>query len=385
VARYVEPVPLPLTSHALLALLALLAVAAPICALVLWTRVRGPRALRVLQRLSMLVLSQLTAILLVAAALNDWGYFYGSWSELFGSTFSAQHVTAQHAGGLQRQPEVTVLAKYAWQTGKPRADVGDVIHVRLSAPRSGVASMEGYVYLPPQYFQSQWSSTSFPAVLTLTGYPGNPLNLVRRLKYPDRLLTQIQSGDAGPMVLVMLRPTVANPRDTECTNVPEGPQAETFFAQDVPADIASRFRVRVGDWGAIGDSVGAYCALKLTMKYSTTYRAAVSLSGYFAAADDATTGDLFNGDEQLRDLDDLSWRLRHLPPPPISALLTVGHDEEGGRADQQARDFMSLVEPPMSVDTLFTSVGGHNFRAWSELLPRALSWLSTGLTTSAAQ
>ena len=34
----------------------------------------------------MLGLSQVTAVLLVAALLNDYGYFYGSWAELLGGS-----------------------------------------------------------------------------------------------------------------------------------------------------------------------------------------------------------------------------------------------------------------------------------------------------------
>ena len=44
----------------------------------------GPRVLRAATRVALLGLSQVTAVLLVAALLNDYGYFYGSWSELLG-------------------------------------------------------------------------------------------------------------------------------------------------------------------------------------------------------------------------------------------------------------------------------------------------------------
>ena len=68
----------------LLVLLGLLMVALPVTTLVLWPRVRGPRLLRSGVRLSLVGASQVTAVLFVAAALNDYGYFYGSWSDLFG-------------------------------------------------------------------------------------------------------------------------------------------------------------------------------------------------------------------------------------------------------------------------------------------------------------
>ena len=52
--------------------------------LLVWSHARGPRPLRAVARLSLLAASQITAVLFVAAAVNDYGYFYGSWSELFG-------------------------------------------------------------------------------------------------------------------------------------------------------------------------------------------------------------------------------------------------------------------------------------------------------------
>ena len=39
-------------------------------------------------------------------------------------------------------------------------------------------------------------------------------------------------------MLVMVRPTVAAPRDTECTDVPAGPQALAFFAPKVAVMVA---------------------------------------------------------------------------------------------------------------------------------------------------
>ena len=50
------------------------------------------------------------------------------------------------------------------------------------------------------------------------------------MKYPDVLLSQLDAHRAQPMVLVMLRPTVVPPRDTECTDVPAGPQTLTYLS-----------------------------------------------------------------------------------------------------------------------------------------------------------
>jgi hypothetical protein len=79
----------------LVILLAILAVALPVATVLLWARLPGPRAVRTATRLSLVGASQVAAVLLVAAVLNDYGYFYSSWSDLLGrSGPAAERTTA---------------------------------------------------------------------------------------------------------------------------------------------------------------------------------------------------------------------------------------------------------------------------------------------------
>jgi S-formylglutathione hydrolase FrmB len=188
------------------------------------------------------------------------------------------------------------------------------------------------------------------------------------------------------MVLVMLRPTVVPPRDTECTDVPAGPQVETFLAQDVPVALRDSVRVSPVGWGAIGDSTGGYCAAKLAMLHSDVFTAAVTLSGYFHTLRDSTTGDLWGGSRVLWNLNNLEWRLRHLPPPPVSLLVTTAKDEAGSSGYADNRRFLVLAHTagaPLRVDSLVLDHGGHNFTTWNAELPRALSWLTQRLPAPA--
>ncbi len=89
----------------------------------------------------------------------------------------------------------------------------------------------------------------------LTGYPGTASALVDKLRYPRTAHELAGAGRMRPMILVMLRPTVAPPRDTECVDVPGGPQTESFFAKDLPEAVSSHYRVNkgrgAGAWWAI--------------------------------------------------------------------------------------------------------------------------------------
>src|SRR5690348_15762721 len=60
----------------------LLTIAAPIGCLLLWGRVRGPAAVKVTQRIAMIVVCQLTALFAVGLSINDSRDCYDTWSDL---------------------------------------------------------------------------------------------------------------------------------------------------------------------------------------------------------------------------------------------------------------------------------------------------------------
>ena len=383
----------------LVILLAILAVALPVTTVLVWGRLPGPRGVRTALRLALVGASQVAAVVLVAALLNDYGYFYSSWSDLLGrGSTTAQRTTAlpgramaaagpgaATAGDPPAASTVASLPDPGWSTKAQWATRGRVESVTISGVRSRLAS-HAFVYLPPEYFQAAYRHRAFPAAQVFTGFPGTDLNLLKGLDFPARQLAEVRAHRARPMVLVMMRPSVSYPRDTECTDVPAGPQALTFFAQDVPLAVATAFRVQSRGWGAIGDSTGGYCAAKLAMLHSDTFAAAVTLSGYFHTLRDGTTGDLWDGSRVLSNLNNLEWRLRHLPPPPVSVLVTTAKDEAGSSGYADSRRFLTLAHTagaPLSVTALVLDHGGHNFSTWNAELPQAISWLSHHLPAAA--
>jgi enterochelin esterase-like enzyme len=378
---------MPLLGWPLVLLLGSLLVLAIGATVVAWSRVRGPRALRVTQRVLLIGSTQALIVLLLAAGANNYGYFYGSWSDLVGgSSQAAVQVPVAPGGRTPRQGHVgaartiPVISKgeTSWSSPGQWATRGRVDTVTVHGARTGL-STQVLVYLPPQYFQPAWSHRTFPAVEVMTGYPGVVANLLQRQHYPDTLLSQIESHKANPMVLVMLRPTVAPPRDTECTDVPGGPQALTYLSEDVPTSMESAYRVRPMGWGAMGDSTGGYCAVKLAMARSDVFTAAVSLSGYYHTLRDTTTGDLWGGSSVVRNLNNPEWLLAHQPAPPISVLATMGTAEQGHTGISDTRHFLSLVKAPMSVTSVIIPGGGHNFHTWSTVMGPAFDWLSKHL------
>jgi enterochelin esterase-like enzyme len=417
-----------LTSGAFQVLMICVAVAGLAGVVWAWPRVGGRRGRHLAGRVGLLVGSQLLVVTAFLTCLNGYFGFVSTWSQLVGT--GRQPIAASGTGrasasapaaaepsflitGVQpgpgphgrlltaqapaRPPGCCRPGSGRPGSGRPGntpasghhpagpgpAVTGRLLQVSMTGPGTGISVGSDYVYLPPQYFQPAYARARFPVVPALTGYPGSAWTLAARLGLPAEAARLVAAGRLPPAVYVMMGSGPALPRDTECTNVPAGPQVETFFAADVPRLIEQHFRVQVGasGWSALGYSTGGYCAAKLAMLNPYQFRSAVSVAGYYIALRDDTTGNLYGGSLGYRHENDLDWRLRNLPAPPVSLLVTsskVGEETYPGTLA-----FLRLVRPPMRVYSLILPEGGHNYGTWSRELPQCLVWLGARITPPA--
>jgi len=371
----------------------------------LWPRLARQRASQIAARLGLILLSQTILLAAFAAYANDTFGFFSSWSALLGTgheqlaatsssviapaasatplTVTGSSFGTMFRGGAVFGSDVSFrLAGVA--PGRPAlearaAAAGVVLRVTIHGEYTGIVAADDYVFLPPQYFQPAFRAMRFPVILTFTGYPNDPLNLMRLLNLPAIAARLGAAGRIGPAIYVMVNPSVALPRDTECTNIPAGLQVATFFGTDVPLAIERTFAATASrsGWAAIGYSTGAYCAVKMAMLYPGQFTAAVGLSGYYVADKDRTTGDLYGGSLGYRHENDLEWRLTHLPAPPVSVL--VASSASGEKSLPNTLAFIRLVKPPLSGYALILPRGGHNYYTWRRELPQSLEWLSRRL------
>lgn len=409
-----------LTSGFFMGLMTAVALGSVAATVWLWPRFASQRIGIVAARFGMIAASQILVLAAVLVFINGYFAFFGSWSALFGGGGTAPAAAAQaatssrpvvvtgsdlgpvpggsalpetangrlaakppHVGAKSPPPgNVAVAPGLDLKGGATAAarSVGKILQMTVTGEHTGVVSADDYVYLPPQYFQPAYAHSRFPVVLALTGYPNDPWSIVRWLDLPSTAARLVAEGKVRPAVYVMMNVSVALPRDTECTNVPEGPQAETFLAQDVPLAVERTFRVQAGrtGWAVLGYSTGGYCAAKLAMMYPYQFSSAVSMAGYYTALKDSTTGNLYGGSTAFQNENSLDWRLAHLPAPPVSVLVTsskVGeHDLPG------TLTFLHLIHPPMHGYSLILAQGGHNYGTWVRQLPQSLEWLNQRLT-----
>ncbi|MER8045677.1 alpha/beta hydrolase-fold protein [Streptomyces sp. NPDC094032] len=368
-----------LTSNKVLVVAVALAVVLFVATVWLWPRLARGGWRAVLGRIGLLLATQLALFASVGLAANNSFLFYGSWADLFGQE-QDMGVVVDHSAGSKDVKVVGTQAMDVPGGGRPSVG-GQIQKIVIAGERSRIDS-QAYVYLPPEYFQQRYAKSTFPAAVVLTGYPGTAENLLKGLKYPKTAFQQAKDKKMQPMILVMLRPTVAPPRDTECVDVPGGPQTETFFAEDLPTAISQTYRVgtQPRNWGFMGNSTGGYCALKIAMHHPDRFSAAAGFSAYYRAADDVTTGDLFHGDQAAMKRADLLWSLDHLPQGKSSFLVTTSLHGEGNLKGTRA--FIKKVKDPSSVSSITLESGGHNFNTWNREIPPGLVWMSGKLSAS---
>lgn len=347
----------------------------------LWPRLARRNWRAVSGRVGLLLGTQLALFASVGLAANQAFGFYASWADLFGQE-KDQGVVVNHTGlGGSGGPLEVVDTAREWSgrfpatdrrsgpEGRHRRPYDENRHSRVCVPAAGVLSAA----VPHAYVS---------AAVVLTGYPGTAQALVDKLHYPRTAQELAKSGRMQPMILVMLRPTVAPPRDTECVDIPGGPQTETFFAKDLPDAVLAHYRVgrKPGSWGIIGDSTGGYCALKLAMHHPGSYAAGAGLSPYYKAPTDPTTGDLFRGDKALRNRADLWWCIKHLPAPDTSLLVTSSRIGESNY--KSTLKFIERVQATKltRISSIILESGGHNFNTWRREIPATLQWISGRLS-----
>ncbi|KND28825.1 MULTISPECIES: alpha/beta hydrolase [Streptomyces] len=347
----------------------------------LWPRLARHGWRAVGGRIAVLLATQVALFASVGLVANQAFGFYASWADLLGRE-SGQGVVVDHDGADTGGPLRVVDTQPLNGAGGARPQVGGQIQKVEIVGRTTRIATPAYVYLPPEYFQARYRTRTFPAAVVLTGYPGTAEALVKGLHYPRTARGLAREGTAQPMILIMLRPTVAPPRDTECVDVPGGPRTESFFARDLPDAVGHHYRVgrRPGSWGIVGDSTGGYCALKLAMHHPRVYAAGAGLSPYYKAPSDPTTGDLFQGDKTSRNEADLFWYLAHRPAPDTSLLVTSSKQGETNYKD--TLKFIETVEEkqPTRISSIILDSGGHNFNTWRREIPATLQWLSGRLS-----
>ncbi|MFI6012832.1 alpha/beta hydrolase [Streptomyces sp. NPDC051243] len=366
-----------LTGTPFLYTLIALCVAAVALPLVLWSRVRGPRAVRATARLLMVLFAQGTAVALVFTMVNNSNQLYDSWGDLLGTSDhvrEAADLGASGTGGiaLEKLPKVKQTFKQGKGPGM-RAE-GGVLVTHLKGRVSGVHA-EVNVWLPPQYHEPAYRNHRFPVVEVLPGYPGSSKAWYGTMDAPEQLAPLMRSGQIEPFIIVSPRTTLLPGKDTGCANIAGKVNADSWISIDVPKMVMDNFRAQAAPdgWAVAGYSAGAHCAAKLAVAHPDRYRAAVSMSGYNDPA--AVPQSLAGKSRALRAANNPYVLLKESRVPPRVALYLSGQPKDGYEA---ALALQRVAKAPTTVDVVFIpkSAGGHTMALWKPQVVPAFRWLT---------
>ncbi|MFJ6557352.1 alpha/beta hydrolase [Streptomyces luteogriseus] len=366
-----------LTGTPFLCTLVVLSVAALVLPLVLWSRIRGPRALRAAARALMLLFAQGTAVALVFTLVNNANNLYDNWADLLGTgdhVQQAANLGADGTGGiaLRRLPRVRQTFEPAGGPGTGAA--GGVRVTQLRGRVSGV-NAEVYVWLPPQYGEPAYLHHTFPVVELLPGYPGSAKAWFGSLHAHEQLEPLMRSGQVAPFILVAPRTNLLAGVDTGCANITGTVNADTWLSVDVPKMVTDNFRAQPAPrgWAVAGYSAGAHCAARLAVAHPDRYRAAVSLSGYNDPIGERDS--LTAQSPALRAANNPCLMLRRSPVPPRIALYLSGQPHDGYEA---AVALEQTAKAPTTVHVVYIpkSAGGHNMALWRPQVVPVFRWLT---------
>ncbi len=310
---------LGLTSLALVIVLAGLAAVLLGGILVGWPRLAGPGARRVVLRLMALCSLHATVLLLAFVIVNRANLFYSSWSDLLGRYAGGGTVVNMTApqGSSGWSAPVSVQASLPIRLPGRSQPAGSLQTVRIRGQLSGI-TLAAHVYLPPGYPHGARTDRRYPVIVAISGQPGSadgnssPCGAER-----------LAAATAAQTALILVTVPAGLRSDPGCLNVPGGPQAALFFAQDLPAAIGSQFLAssQRSDWGLLGDARGGYCALQLALTNASAFAAvAVPPAGYRVPPGPNASA-AWGRSRQLKTQDNLAWLLGHQPMQPISLLI----------------------------------------------------------------
>lgn len=347
------------------------------------------------RRLAALISVPLTGVCVLAALNTATGYLPTvgvAWQRLT-HTQPAQWIEESQLSAMQR--------------GGQQPTRGVVVRVNTPSTASGFTHRTEVVYLPPAWFSSN-PPPQLPALIMMGGefnHPNDWLQSAGALK----ALNNFAALHHG-FTPVVIFPDVSGKfdNDTECVDGKRG-NAASHLTKDVVPYMISRFGVsaKAQNWGLLGWSSGATCALTTAVRNPDMFSAIGWLDGTLgpnAGTKDQTVARLFDGDVNAwAAYDPKSIITKHGPYKGLSAWLGVAEDTPTVHrapattlpSADQLKDWDSFSEEHATnanklcvllsgygIECSVTAYdGGHDFQSAGEGFTDALPWLASELGT----
>ena len=291
--------------------------------------------------------------------------FYSNWNDVLGN-YDAYKTPIVQTQNESKSPLDSYVRSV--RLGLGFHSHGGQFSFALTGLKSGVTAPV-YVYLPPTYGADP--AKKWPVLVLLPGYPGVPTTWFHALDLLRILRHEISTGYAHDFLIVLPTLSVTPPRDTECTDIPGGPQVNTWLGVDVPNAIISGLAASTDrrEWAIAGYSTGGFCAAKVMLSHPERFSVAVPIAAYFKPSREK----LFGGSSAIRDANSPLLLAKALTLP--SHMLLVGTSKDPGVMKSIA-EMEKVHNPNLVIDQMIDINGGHSTKVWKSQLPRILDWLS---------
>ena len=203
----------------------------------------------------------------------------------------------------------------------------------------------------------------------LSGFPGYPSTWIHGMNMVKYFEHQQLIGAMPPTIAVLPQINVLPHRDTECLNVPNGPQIETWLSQDVIDFEKKHLNLRDERWGVAGYSTGGWCSAMLTLKDPKVFLAGASIAGYFEPQF-ATPFPKASMAEMAA-----AYNIKAIAasnPPKVNLLLV--NSLRDASTNKETQNFYSLLQKPVKKSEITLVNSGHNLKAWNKIEPELFQW-----------
>ncbi|MGQ7295530.1 alpha/beta hydrolase [Quadrisphaera sp. KR29] len=358
---------------------AALAVLASAAVVVLWRRLAGGGPAAVLARSAALLAVNLLVVLALLVWANDRFSFYSGWADLAGGSAGAGVLTPGTAPVALTAAQSAALAAGTTRPtapeGEPVPGYGGRVQQLTVTGASGVNST-ALVVLPRGYDDPSQAGTTYPVLVALHGFPGDPRQWLTALDVRPAVAQAVGAHQLDDPIVVIPDLGVPAGRDTECVDGPPGqPQLETWLSTDLPQAVEASYRARTSPqaWAAMGFSMGGWCAAELAVLHPQQYGAGIVMGGYFRY-DPGSGYEAFGPGSPQAQAHDLV-AVAAGDPPATSLFVASSRDDPESWPTTQA--FLAAAKAPMSVTSLVARTGGHRSGVWAAQMPQALAWLGS--------
>lgn len=347
-----------------------------------WSQLARNTVRNVVFRVVALVAVAVLGILALAAPINAQYLWYPRLGDFFpqtgtvdsqqlgataGTAVSAEKTSSPLVTGPRQRP----ADPFAGVTLKPTKSTAGAGYADFTVhgPRSGVTS-QVTVWLPKEYRQNPHQE--FPVIMALHGIEPAPYAYFNVVKLDQTIERLVAEHTMRPAIVVIPHWAVGG-NDNECVDSRQGGKVETWLTQDVPQWVYDTFRVSPGrdSFAALGLSAGGWCGNMAAMLHPDTFATSISLGGYWEPIFDPPFIPFGKDSSEWRRYDLVALAQNNPPPVALWSLYGVSDSLAVPTGDRM----IEAVHPPASLTQTTLTRGGHNTDVWLPYVPNSLEWL----------